>query len=77
MIAQIVRTVQKATCGDIKNLKRSGTVCEPLPVKSTAKKYKVFPASSICSPLTGVTSDSWDTPAGHRVYDACRGFSVS
>lgn len=31
----------------------------------------------ICSPLTGVTSDSWDTPAGHRVYDACRGFSVS
>ena len=30
-----------------------------------------------CSPLTGVTSDSWDTPAGHRVYDACRGFSVS
>ena len=29
------------------------------------------------SPLTGVTSDSWDTPAGHRVYDACRGFSVS
>lgn len=32
---------------------------------------------AICSPLTGVTSDSWDTPAGHRVYDACRGFSVS
>ena len=32
---------------------------------------------TICSPLTGVTSDSWDTPAGHRVYDACRGFSVS
>ena len=47
MIAQIVRTVQKASCGDIKNLKRSGAVCEPLPVKSTAKKYKVFPASSI------------------------------
>ena len=34
-------------------------------------------AGGICSPLTGVTSDSWDTPAGHRVYDACRGFSVS
>ena len=31
---------------------------------------------SVCSPLTGVTSDSWDTPVGHRVYDACRGFSV-
>lgn len=46
MIAQIVRTVQKASCGDIKNLKRSGAVCEPLPVKRTAKKYKVFPASS-------------------------------
>ena len=30
----------------------------------------------ISSPLTGVTSNSWDTPAGHRVYDACRGFSV-
>ena len=31
----------------------------------------------ICSPLTGVTSNSWDTPAGHRIYDACRGSSVS
>ena len=31
---------------------------------------------AIRSPLTGVTSDSWDTPAGHRVYDACRGSSV-
>ena len=31
----------------------------------------------LCSPLTGVTSDSWDTPAGHRIYDACRGSSVS
>ena len=30
----------------------------------------------LCSPLIGVTSDSWDTPAGRRVYDACRGFSV-
>ena len=55
MIAQIVRTVQKASCGDIKNLKRSGAVCEPLPVKRTAKKYKVFPASSIsCWPLFSV-----------------------
>mgnify|MGYP002576496058 CR=1 FL=1 len=36
-----------------------------------------IPELSICSPLTGVTSNSWDTPAGHRVYDACRGFSVS
>ena len=35
------------------------------------------PTRTLCSPLTGVTSDSWDTPAGHRVYDACRGFSVS
>ena len=34
-------------------------------------------AEAVCSPLTGVTSNSWDTPAGHRVYDACRGFSVS
>ena len=34
-------------------------------------------AAALCSPLTGVTSDSWDTPAGHRVYDACRGSSVS
>ena len=34
-------------------------------------------AETVRSPLTGVTSDSWDTPAGHRVYDACRGFSVS
>lgn len=34
-------------------------------------------AGTVCSPLTGVTSNSWDTPAGHRVYDACRGFSVS
>ena len=34
-------------------------------------------ATDFCSPLTGVTSDSWDTPAGHRVYDACRGFSAS
>ena len=33
--------------------------------------------AELCSPFTGVTSDSWDTPAGHRVYDACRGFSVS
>ena len=31
----------------------------------------------LCSPLTGVTSNSWDTPAGHRIYDACRGSSVS
>ena len=54
MTAQIVRTVQKATCGDLKNFKRSGVVCEPLPVKRTAKKYKVFPASSIsCWPLSG------------------------
>ena len=53
--AQIVRTVQKASCGDIKNLKRSGAVCESLPVKRTAKKYKVFPASSIrCWPLFSV-----------------------
>ena len=53
--AQIVRTVQKASCGDIKNLKRSGAVCEPLPVKRTAKKYKVSPASSIrCWPLFSV-----------------------
>ena len=52
---RIVRTVQKASCGDIKNLKRSGAVCEPLPVKRTAKKYKVFPASSIrCWPLFSV-----------------------
>lgn len=36
-----------------------------------------YSGGSIRSPLTGVTSDSWDTPAGHRVYDACRGFSVS
>lgn len=34
-------------------------------------------AETIRSPLTGVTSDSWDTPAGHRIYDACRGSSVS
>ena len=40
MIAQIVRTVQKATCGDLKNFKRSGAVCEPLPVKRTAKNIK-------------------------------------
>ena len=39
--------------------------------------YKIKKPVTICSPLTGVTSDSWDTPAGHRVYDACRGFSVS
>ena len=41
-------------------------------VASPEKQRELF-----CSPLTGVTSDSWDTPAGHRVYDACRGFSVS
>lgn len=41
--------------------------------KKCQKKKKI----GLCSPLTGVTSDSWDTPAGHRVYDACRGFSVS
>jgi len=40
VIAQIVRTVQKATCGDLKNFKRSGAVCEPLPVKRTAKNIK-------------------------------------
>ena len=52
---QIVRTVQKATCGDLKNFKRSGVVCEPLPVKRTAKKCKVSPASSIsCWPLFSV-----------------------
>ena len=38
-------------------------------------KEKIY--RGICSPLTGVTSDSWDTPAGHRVYDACRGSAVS
>lgn len=38
---------------------------------------KICSGFGICSPLTGVTSNSWDTPAGHRVYDACRGFSVS
>ena len=55
MTAQIVRTVQKATCGDLKNFKRSGAVCEPLPVKRTAKKCKVSPASSIsCWPLFSV-----------------------
>ena len=39
---------------------------------NTIKSYR----DTFCSPLTGVTSDSWDTQAGHRVYDACRGFSV-
>lgn len=48
------------------------------------RRYPLFSERSrqkkprnVRSPLTGVTSDSWDTPAGHRVYDACRGFSVS
>ena len=30
-----------------------------------------------CSPLTGVTTNSGDPPTGHRIYDACRGSSVS
>ena len=30
----------------------------------------------ICSPLTGVTTNSGDPPTGYRVYDACRGSSV-
>ena len=46
------------------------------PVGNPQNLY-LYTISGICSPLTGVTSDSWDTPAGHRVYDACRGFSVS
>ena len=41
------------------------------------RKEQNLTQEQLCSPLTGVTSDSWDTPAGHRVYDACRGFSVS
>ena len=51
-------------------VKKSG--CEVLGYDVAKKQLDDF-----CSPLTGVTSDSWDTPAGHRVYDACRGFSVS
>ena len=48
------------------------------------RRYPLFSERSrqkkprnVRSPLTGVTSDSWDTPAGHRIYDACRGSSVS
>ena len=47
--------------------------------KSSGRKQQLMQTKrpeTVCSPLTGVTSDSWDTPAGHRVYDACRGFSV-
>ena len=63
MIAQIVRTVQKASCGDIKNLKRSGAVCEPLPVKRTAKKYKVFNGVQI----TGLANLAGGTMRGVQI----------
>ena len=51
-------------------VKKSG--CEVLGYDVAKKQLDDF-----CSPLTGVTSDSWDTPAGHRVYAACRGSAVS
>lgn len=67
----------------VKSPKLSFGRCRP-GLTGIFRRYPLFSKRScqkkprnVCSPLTGVTSDSWDTPAGHRVYDACRGFSVS
>ena len=37
---------------------------------------QVFFMSFFVPPLTGVITNSGDTPTGYRVYDACRGSSV-
>ena len=50
-------------------VKKSG--CEVLGYDVAKKQLDDF-----CSPLTGVTTNSGDTPTGYRVHDACRGSSV-
>ena len=72
---QIILIVFGATCACQKTLltERSVRACGACMQRSAISSKK---EDGFCSPLTGVTTNSGDTPTGYRVYDACRGSSV-